>query len=393
MLAHPQPGGIEKRRRLFELLRCRCRYRCSPRGRAADVSKRQRRWLERTGRDQEEFIRLQVVNRDARGRAVFGEALQRLALPRAISKSQREQPVADVVERGDDQMVSHGGEGDQRRPRRGLEEHVDRAITSEKTFQVGRQQAAGRIGRAGHGPRTPQFEQQPLSMHRGRCVVRLLDLHESPVTAEEHLARVEGLLSNDEVAFEAGREVAPGGHAHVVWLAFVDNRRGGKRRAAGPFADGSRVAGGGERSGAEVGGDEQTVGIAPGHPALGLGQREAALHECLLFEVELPHHVGVGATAGERHEAATILRLEHGRAVPDPVFPLLHRKRIEVEHGLPGRLRLAVFVERRPPPQPLGVRGIPPDVVEAVADLRDHRNPLLRVEDAADPCLEGLEPV
>ena len=230
-------------------------------------------------------------------------------------------------------------------------------------------------------------------MHRGRRIVWLLDLHESPVTAKEHLARVEGLLAHDEVAFEVGREVPPGGHAHVVGLAFVDERRGGKRSAAGPLADRPRVSRGGERSGAEIGGHEQAVGIAPRHAALGLRQRETARHEGLLFQVELPHHVGISATAGERHEAEPILRLEHGGAMPDPVFPLLHRERIEVEHGLPGRLRLAVFVERRPPPQPLGVCGIPPDVVEAVADLRDHRNPLLRIEDAADPCLEGLEAV
>ena len=236
MLAHPQPGGVEKRRRLLEPLWCRSL------GRAADVSQRQRRWLERTGCDQEKRISLQVVNRDARGRAVFREALQRLALPRAISKRQREQPVPDVIKRGDDQMVSRGREGDQRRPRRGLEEHVDRAIAGQKTLQVCRQQAAGRIGRAGHSPRTSQFEQQPLSMHRGRRVIRLLDLHESPVTAKEHLARVEGLLAHDEVAFEVGREVPPGGHAHIVGLAFVDERSGGKRRATGPLADRPRVS-------------------------------------------------------------------------------------------------------------------------------------------------------
>ena len=77
--------------------------------------------------------------------------------------------------------------------------------------------------------------------------------------------------------------------------------------------------------------------------------------------------------------------------MPDPVFSLLRRECIEVEHGLPGRFRLSVFVKRRPPPETLGVCGIPPDVVEAVTDLRDHRYPLLRVEDAKNPCLERLE--
>ena len=128
MLADPQPGGIEKRWRLLEPFRHGCL------GCGTDGSQRQGRWLKRTGCDQKKIVRFQIVNRDARGRAVFGEALQRLALPRAIAKAEREQPVADVVERGDDQMVACGGEGYQRRPRRGLEEHVDRAITSEKTF-------------------------------------------------------------------------------------------------------------------------------------------------------------------------------------------------------------------------------------------------------------------
>ncbi len=290
-------------------------------------------------------------------------------------------------------MVACGGEGYQRCPRRGLEEYVDRAIAGEKTFQVGRQQAACRIGRAGHGPRTSQFDEQPFAMHRSRRVVRLLDLHESPVSAQGHLTRVEGLLPHDEVAFKAGREVPPGGHAHVVRLAFVDERRSSQGRAAGPLTDHPRVAGVGERPGAEIGGHEQAVGTPPGDTALGLRQRKTALHKCLFLQVELPHHVGICTAAGERHEAEPIRRIQHGGTVPDPVFSLLRRECIEVEHGLPGRFRLSVFVKRRPPPEPLGVCGIPPDVVEAVADLRDHRYPLLRVEDATNPCLDRLERV
>ena len=108
-------------------------------------------------------------------------------------------------------------------------------------------------------------------MHRGRRIVRLVDRHESPVPAKKHLARVEGLLPHDEVAFKAGREVAPGGHAHVVRLAFVDERRSSQGRAAGPLTDRPRVAGIGERPGAEIGGHEQAVGTPPGDTAFCLG--------------------------------------------------------------------------------------------------------------------------
>ena len=56
---------------------------------------------------------------------------------------------------------------------------------------------------------------------------------------------------------------------------------GGQRRAAPPRLDDARVARGGQRPGAEVGGDPQGVGVLPGHGALGLGDREAALDERL----------------------------------------------------------------------------------------------------------------
>ena len=55
--------------------------------------------------------------------------------------------------------------------------------------------------------------------------------------------------------------------------------------------------------------------------------------------------------------------------MPDPVLLLGLAEGVEVEHGLPGGLGLAVLVERRPPPEPALVLGVLPEVVVVGPDL------------------------
>ena len=283
------------------------------------------------------------------------------------------------------------GPGHERRAVRGLEQHVQFAAAREETVEVGGQEAAGPVRPSIDFPVAPQFDEQPLAVHGGVGVVGLLDLHEFPVAAQQQLVRPKRDLSGHEVALEPGGEVAIRPHAHVVGLSLEHDGRVGERRAPPPFAHRPRVARGGERAGAEVGGHEQALTVAPRHAALGLGQAEAIGDEPAGLEVELADDVGVGAAPGERHEAQAVLRLEHRRPVPDPVFVFGRGEGVEVEDGLPRRLGLPVFLRRGPPPDALRMFRVAPEVVEPIPDLRHHRDPLLRVEDSEQPRLEPLE--
>ena len=154
--------------------------------------------------------------------------------------------------------------------------------------------------------------------------------------------------------------------AQTSWRgAFEQRRRRAQRRAARPALGDARVAGVGHRAGAEVGADDERVGVEPGDVRLRFGQHEAAVHEGLVDGVELAHHLGVGAAARQRDQAAAILGAEALGTAPDPVLALGGGQRVEVEHGFPARLRLAVLGERRAPPQAALVLLVLPEVVQA----------------------------
>jgi hypothetical protein len=130
------------------------------------------------------------------------------------------------------------------------------------------------------------------------------------------------------------------------------------------------------------------VRVDPGVEALGLGQHEAVRDEAAPVEVELAHDVRVDALAGERDERPPAAAREHLCPVPVPALALRPGERVEVEEHLPLRLGLAVLVERRATPDAARVAHIPPEVVEAVALLRDSENPRIGLE---DPDQLGLE--
>ncbi|MCY1377852.1 hypothetical protein D9M69_654470 [compost metagenome] len=77
--------------------------------------------------------------------------------------------------------------------------------------------------------------------------------------------------------------------------------------------------------------------------------------------------------------------------MPDPVLLVGLGQRVEVEHGFPVGLGLAVFGQRGAPPQALGVLLVAPEVVEERADLAHHRNAGLGVEHFEDALLHPLE--
>src|SRR5918994_4195756 len=66
-----------------------------------------------------------------------------------------------------------------------------------------------------------------------------------------------------------------------------------------------------------------------------------------------------------------MLRLEGGAALPDPVLALLAGERVDIEHGLPGGLRLAVLVECGAPPQAAHMLLILPKIIDASSAAGD----------------------
>ena len=267
------------------------------------------------------------------------------------------------------------------------------AVTGHEPFVVDRQERSGRIGLRAGGPVFAQLEEEPLAVDVGIGILGLGHLDELPVAELEHVVGPECLLAEVEFTLEAGRHVLERADAHVVFRPLVDDLGVGELRPPLPDPGRPGVSRAGHRAGAEVGADQERVGIAPGHAALRLRQLESPRDECLLLEVELPDHLGVGTAARQFHEAACVVRLEDGDAMPHPVLLLGRREGVEIDHRLPGRLRLAVFLEARPPPHPLRVLGVAPEVVEVAADLPHHRDPVLGIEDREDPLLEAPEGV
>src|SRR5207342_1665917 len=122
-----------------------------------------------------------------------------------------------------------------------------------------------------------------------------------------------------------------------------------------PFLDDARIARWRHRAGTEVGVDVDAVLVDPAQAALGLRTVEAVLHPGLGAEIEFAGDVGVGTTGRECDQAALIGRLQARRAMPYPLFAfgalLGFIECVDVEHGFPRRLRLAVLVERGAAPQ------------------------------------------
>ena len=202
---------------------------------------------------------------------------------------------------------------------------------------------------------------------------------------------VEIKLASEHRALESGGRVNAEPDADIAALALVHQRRIGQWRAAPPAPDGARVARVGEAAGAGVGADVERVGVAPVHPALGLGQDKAGLDEAQRGQVKFAHHAGVGATAREADQAALPVRRQHLHALPDPVLPLLAAERVQVEQRLPVRLRQAELRQRGAPPEPARVLLVLPEVVQPVTASADAGDAIGRIEQRAQPVAAGRE--
>lgn len=378
--------GVEEGRHRLQLL-----------GRLADVDHQQRgRGQVVGGGHPQQVVAVRIDRADAGG-AHGGHAVEEALLPAAFAQRGQHADLAlHVAEQGDDEVLLRPGEGRQRGVFVRREHHIEFAVAGHELVEVDDQQRAGGVFAVLQLPWLAQFQGQPLVVHGLVGGVRHVELDQLAVLAAQvQLVVVERERAADEAALVARGQVVVGRDVHVGRLAFVHDLGRGHRRAALPFLDHARIAGRGERAIAEIGVDIDRVAVDPLQAALGLGTEEAVLHPGHGGQVELAGHVGVGAAARQRDQAALVLRLEAFGAVPDPLLVLGAAfggvQRVEVDHRFPLRRGLAVFLQRGAAPQAARVRLVAPEVVVVVADLGHARDAVGRIQDRAQVGFELLE--
>ena len=297
------------------------------------------------------------------------------------------EPARHLVEHVDDDVAACRRVARQRACRGGLEQHREMTFAAQVSRRVGGEQRAAAVHTLGHVQVAAQFEQQRVARSTGavherqRGIARHVDAQQLPAFEQQVFEVEEVQRSHEQRALETRRAIDRDRHRHVLRLALEHRHRGRQRRAALPALNDARVARIGHRPGADVGADVDGVRIDPFDVGLGLGQRETAFDEAEGVRVELAHDVGVGAAARQRDQAAPVLGAQRLRAAPDPVLVLGGGECIEIEQGLPARLRFAVLGQRRAPPQAARLGLVLPEVVEPVAAPRAVGDALVRVQD------------
>ncbi len=197
--------------------------------------------------------------------------------------------------------------------------------------------------------------------------------------------------AGDEGPLEAGGGVVPAGGRHVAGLCLEDELGVREVGAAVPATDGARVSGRGQRARPGVGAEEHGVLVEPGDAGLGLRDREAAVDERPVLDVELADHDGVRAVPGQHDQGAPAVRVAHRGPGPHPLLPLRRREGVDVEEDLPGGVVLAVLLGRGAPPQALRPVRVPPEVVEVRAAAHGVGDAVGVVEDLAQLAAQRLE--
>ncbi len=154
-----------------------------------------------------------------------------------------------------------------------------------------------------------------------------------------------------------------------------------ERLAALQQLDHEGIAGLGHGAGAPLAADRQGVLVQPGHVLLAARQEETALDEAGRGQVELARLDGVLAAVGQGNQAEPLLGLEAAGPLPDPGLALRLGEGVQVEHGLPLGIRGLVALQRRAPPQALGVRLVLPEIVDRPGADARHRDPVGGVDD------------
>jgi hypothetical protein len=94
--------------------------------------------------------------------------------------------------------------------------------------------------------------------------------------------------------------------------------------------------------------------------------------------------MGIAAAARQAQDGAVMGPGQHRCAGPDPVLAFPRRQRIEIEDDIPLRGVGAIALQRCPPPQPAGILGVAPEVVEVGAAPRHQRDIVRPIEDRGE---------
>ena len=170
----------------------------------------------------------------------------------------------------------------------------------------------------------------------------------------------------DQRSFVTGGSVHPGGDDDVGVRAGEQRLGFGQWLAAPPALDDAGIAGIGQRAGSEVRSDQQGVMVLPADPGLRLRKGEPVWNERLCPHVELAHHGGVRAAAGQGYQREGVVGFDHVGAGPHPVLAVAAGQFVEVDDHLPVRGIGPVVLQRGTPPQPPRVGGVAPEVVQVV---------------------------
>ena len=181
-------------------------------------------------------------------------------------------------------------------------------------------------------------------------------------------------------ALEAGRPVHRHRHADVGAGALEEGFRITERGSPAPPLDDARVAGFGERVGAEVGAHQDGVRIGPRDLRLGFRQLEPVGNEFPCCHVEFPNDGGVRTAPGKAHQRPGVLGVDDAGAGPHPFRIVSSTQLVHIDQHVPVGGVGAVAGQGGAPPQAARVGGVAPEVVKVVAAAHHVGDPGVGVE-------------
>ena len=202
----------------------------------------------------------------------------------------------------------------------GLEHHVQLCCAGEEFVVVSGQQRARGVARAAGEPVGAQLDQQPLPVHRQGRVGGCVDADQLVTAQLVHLVVEEVDRPAQEYALEAGRAIDPRGHDDVAGRALEHRLGVIEWLPPTPSFDHARVAGFGQRVSAEVGADQESIGICPAVSGLGLRQGEPVRDEFTCRHVEFAEDSRVRAASRQADQGAGALGFDDVGTGPHPVL-------------------------------------------------------------------------
>ena len=233
---------------------------------------------------------------------------------------------------------------------------------------VGGQQRARGVGGATDIPVGAQLDQDPIAVQRHTGVGGRVDASQLRAAQLIELVVPEVDGASQHGSLEARCAIHRHEGADVGAVHLEHRLRVGQRCAAAPALDHPRIAGFGQRVGAEVGAHQHGVRVGPGYLRLGLWQREPAGNEFACLHVEFTPDGRVRATRGQDDQRSRQIGFKDVGAAPHPFLIVgSSAEFIDIDQHIPLGGVGAVAVQRGASPQPAGVGGVTPEVVEVFA--------------------------